>query len=127
MSARTGQEVSSFKLTKPSSWAPNPALAAQRFATLQAAASKRPGQVQPATAAKLAAVVGDVADGAGDDSTSGVAPDFDGLNQLLTEDLLAAAATSAAPSVLEKFVGPSSYLSKVVTSLLDGEAPAPVS
>jgi hypothetical protein len=52
-------------------------------------------------------------------------PDFEGLKQLLHEDLLVAAASS--PPVLEKFAGSNSYLAKVVASLAAGEAPAPVS
>lgn len=112
MSSRTGQEVSSFTLTKPAAWKPDPTAAAQRFATLQKATPK-----QPAVQSALAAL--------SSEASSSEAPDFDGLTQLLQEDLLAAAAST--PSVLDKFAGRNSYLSKVVDALADGEAPAPVS
>lgn len=115
MSSRTGQEVSSFTLTKPAAWQPDPTAAAQRFATLQKATPK-----QPAVQSALASVSAEASS-----SSSSGAPDFDGLTQLLQEDLLAAAASS--PSVLDKFAGRNSYLSKVVDALADGEAPAPVS
>lgn len=112
-SSRTGKDLSSFTLTKPAAWKPDPAAASQRFTTLQKSAPQ-----QPTVMSALAAVT----DG---DSTASAAPDFEGLSQLLQEDLLAAAA--GVPSVLEKFAGRSSYLAKVVASLAAGEAPAPVS
>jgi hypothetical protein len=59
------------------------------------------------------------------DSSTAEEPDFEGLTQLLQEDLLAAAATT--PSVLDRFAGRSSYLAKVVAAVAAGEAPAPVS
>lgn len=105
-----GREVSSFTLTKPAAWKPDPAAASKRFMTLQQAAPK--AQVQ----ASLAAV--DL------DSSAAVTPDFEGLDQLLLEDLMAAAAST--PSVLEKFAGANSYLAKVVASLAAGEAPSQV-
>lgn len=105
----TGRQVSSFTLTKPATWKPDAAAASKRFATLQQAAPKA------AVQASISAVALD----------SPAQPDFEGLKQLLHEDLLVAAASS--PPVLEKFAGSNSYLAKVVASLAAGEAPAPVS
>jgi hypothetical protein len=100
--------VSSFTLTKPATWKPDAAAASKRFATLQQAAPKA------AVQASISAVA----------LESPAQPDFEGLKQLLHEDLLVAAASS--PPVLEKFAGANSYLAKVVASLAAGEAPAPV-
>lgn len=109
MSARTGHEISSFTLSKPATWKPDPAAAAQRFTAMESA-----------DPVELASVDSDESF----DSTA-EEPDFEGLNQLLQEDLLAAAATT--PSVLDKFAGRNSYLAKVVAAVAAGEAPAPVS
>lgn len=106
LSSRTGQQVSSFTLKKPSSWRPNPSAASQRFA-------------------QLAAAGGPLASLASADSSSLAGVDFAGLSQLLQEDLVKAAAV--APAALERFAGTSSYLAKVVASLAAGDAPAPVS
>jgi hypothetical protein len=106
LSARTGQQVSSFTLKKPSSWRPNPSAAAQRFAQLAQ------------TGTPLATL-------ASADSSSLAGVDFAGLSQLLQEELVKA--TAVAPASLERFAGPSSYMAKMVASLAAGDAPAPVS
>jgi hypothetical protein len=113
MSARTGQEISSFALTKPSTWKPDPAAAAQRFTAMESA--------EPVELASIDS------DDSSDwfDSSAAQEPDFEGLTQLLQEDLLAAAATT--PSVLDKFAGRNSYLAKVVAAVAAGDAPASVS
>lgn len=107
--------MSTIKLAKPAGWKPDPTTASLRFASIQKE------QVKVSTSSVAASDAG-LMDG---ESSSNVTPDFDGLNQLLQEDLLAAAGNTA--SVVEKFAGPNSYLSKMVATLTSGDAPAPVS
>ena len=98
-----------MNLKKPAGWKPNPSAAILRYAAFQKQLWKA------TTSSRL-----QVADAAGSEDL-----DFEGLNQLLQEDLLAAALTS--PSVASKFAGPSSYMAKLVAALSAGDAPAPVS
>jgi len=122
LSSRTGKQLSTLKLQKPAGWRPNPAAAAQRFVSLQQQRLK-------ATPANKASLASSPVDSLEEDvdafiEDASTAPDFDGLNQLLQEELLTAAATT--PSVSEKFAGPNSYMAKVVAAMSTGEAPSPV-
>lgn len=123
LSSRTGKQLSTLKLQKPAGWRPNPAAAAQRFVSLQ---QQQRLKVSPANKASLSSSPVDSLEEDVDAFVEdvGPAPDFDGLNQLLQEELLTAAATT--PSVAEKFAGPNSYMAKVVAAMSTGEAPSPV-